>query len=712
MSTKNRETKELSFGNESKENDSTFKENKLEEDNSEFNELLIDKEELENIDEKGHSFYSKREQKEKRKLSKATKISIISGSVFLVLLSVGLGVGFGVDWNPKPKNSVSILGEDYTEWLEDYVSYKVIDAKEQTDVLVAKSINWAFDELYQMNFIDDYDYAFVNDNLEKKINKQVNDEKESYKDQYGDDWSKEWDKHLLDLGYDDEDEYIIDLLSKEIKTYVDEVFLSTGDYFVNRTTSTDTSLSTKYKTSLSVNDFRDGLVTTGSNAMFGVNSNNEPIINSEFLFDSFIKYYNPVSYNDVIFNFTTPSNDLAATINSSVSFASVDELKSDWIFFTDISNSLDTTTSLKLSDYGETNSGVVSMNSSTLASNNEVFNVVLGNYYSDFSSEFSGGDVLNSSFKTWTANLNATIATAYNDYFGYLGSEPEAWPVDATEAIEKINENYWNTLNSNSTLVSKIETDYSSVIFNSGNSITSLDGTRKSYLKTELFYTYDLFDSSSFTWTENKELKDVYVTYSTDGLHFVTPGILSDSPSTMSQGQLMLISDLDKDFASDFNSSTTMNGEKPNNNYTYSILTTYDTWFNSISNFLYLNTALNNDEFRNDNFSLEDYDKNDNNTIEKDEIDELIEQEYNSLYWKNYNQYFSIRNKLDEYYTETNKDIFNVDPSVGYSSLENSIVLLNPNSSFGFSLNSTIDILLNGNLFSTSVRNKKDEIKK
>ncbi len=758
MNLKNRKTKELSFEDDDKvvDSKSNFKSNSKK--NEDFDDLLLDKKELENSikndvkNDKGedHSFFNE------NKKTKKTKVIFIS-SALVVLLSVGLGVGLGIGLNKKSNNRIDILGNDSSKWIEDYIDFNVNKNDEEFPILLAQSINWSFEEIYSLGFISDYDYSVVNDKLEKNIEEQVNNEKNNYKEQYGNDWKREWDNYLLGLGFDNDDEYIIDLLSKEIKSYVDEVFLSTGKYFIDRIdVSTEESkyLSNDFRTTISNNNFYDGLTVAfdeGDNpSIFGINEvTNRPILNSQFLFESYLNF-NPVyAYSEIVLNFTVPSSDLEASNHSSIQFSSIEDLKKSWNFLTSLYVSTETTgniaeNSLDLSNYNLINSKAVDLKNLSFASNNEVYNTTLlkrmedslfpsASLSSDLFFDIDSNDLANFSYE-----INDVLAKSYNEYFSsYGGTDAPSWPGyeggtsptdynSKVNSIEDVGQYQWTVITQNEEIKNDFQTKYSVNLFN-GDPIAGTDSVikdllvsedRKVFANSEINYIHNYYNETDKSWELKKELAPVYLTYSTDGLHFIFPAIFSSKEDLVDScldnndyGRLMLISDMDKDISNDYSGNEGLDGLEPKYNQYFEILNSYDTWWEENSSFIYLNTALNNEDFRNE--YLINFDQNNDEIVETSELKDLVDYKYNSLYWSNFERYRLIINKEQDYFYETNKSIFTVSKNNSFipdlkNVLKEEIVFLKPGVGHTFYLNTTISIFRDGFLYDSTKKLKED----
>ncbi len=649
MSNKKRETKDTLLGFEeevsqtkNEKNDVEKKEKVIEESDKKEIKTNNSKEELEV--KRDNSFYENEEKDSSMKSNKILYIILSIVLLIVVILSITLGLIFGINWN-KDSSFVDINGDGKNdlELIEDVIESNNYETQNDVAKLKSKAIIWGFDEAHDQGFIEDSTYNLTTQNANTLAKNQVKQEKQSIQDQYADSWEKEWNDKLQSLGFDTEEEYQDSLVANTLKEELDSTFSPKSDgmdgLFVvyGKTEDIEAGISegkysSVYRSTIESTRGDSKALTKFGETMFYLYTKTQPL----------------VSFNDTLIPFTFTST-FDSGLDGLMEFGSVENLRKSWELLADIasvsSSTIGTTSLIDLSspDYSNTSSGVIDLSTMTYSSPVK-FSVLYLNYIFNHINEFTTAAPTLGVISDWITPLNNLISTVNAGSGG-------SWNADYT----LVTENDWSSLSTEQ--VKEISNNVSSVWATGAWSGKELiQSTGRVPLKIiELPYKHDVYNSSTNEFVELSTKADYdsltdfgssygILTVSTDGFHIISPTISSTAYSTSGtteveqnaykyQSTFMLLSDLNKDVDSRANVNTDR----------FDILDKYEIWFESISENLYLNIALGNDEFLEEN----------NLDKESDYFQDIINYFYSDLLInQNYKKFVTVKSDIISFYDE------------------------------------------------------------
>ncbi len=608
MSNKKRETKDTLLGFEEEVSKTKDNENSLEKKEEEIvkkpkKEIEENKDFEEEVNsKKENSFYENNENNSSEKSNKILYIALSVVLLIVVILSVTLGLVFGINWN-KDRAFIDINGDGKNDLdlIEQIIENNDYEVKNDVSKLESKSIIWGFDLAHDEGYIEDSTYNLATQSANTLAENQIKQEKQDIKDTYADSWEEEWDDKLLNLGFDDEEEYQDSLVANSLKDELDDTFSPKSDqldglFVVYGETDvieegiTSGEYSSVYHSTIESSKGYSKALTKFGETMFYFYTKTQPI----------------VSYNDTLIPFSFTS-EFDGGLDGLMEFGGVENLEDAWYLLSDIatvSTSSDATTkliNLSNSNYSSTSSGVVDLSSISSASPIK-FSALYLNYIFNHPSEFSSYSSTNG-LEGWINLLNPIISSVNAESGG-------SWNTDYTLVTDED----WSSLSSEQVkeISNEVSSTWKGTTWNGNGLIQSTDRTPLGIIN--LPYKHDAYNISTSEFKDLSTKGDYdaltgfggsygLLTVSTDGFHIISPTISSYNYSTPSgtsqveqnafnyQSTLMLLSDLDKDVDSNANINTT----------DFDILDKYQTWFEGISTKLYLNVALGNEEFLEDN---------------------------------------------------------------------------------------------------------------
>lgn len=664
----NKEQKKQEEELKTENSDKTESTNSSENKDNKTEETDKNKEKESKKEESEHSFYQDKDEKEKgligRWFSKRWfRITFILTIVFLILLGLGLGLGLGLSGNDD-ENSVKFGDSNVTEKIEEiYDNAYSLKIKDSFDVLSQQAIIWASEQLYENGMITESEWANLQD--EKDYAQDVVDqEKNDYQDEYGDNWEEEWDAHLNDLGYDNEDEYVNGLYSDAVLQEINKIFTEGttfgGDIIVfSSDPANDTGISDKY-VSTSVNDVGN---YAGVNTRDTVNGAAVP--DYELFIDGFLYHYRPVATTTISLSFTFSSINYDGLYGSDVVFTDSSQLESIWNFLTDLYLSYFSYDQLFIAtgDYSYSTekdsldilnpvySGQTTVQSAKSLSGTEQINfatmlVYNPNLIDEYGSLIYKEDSTQQETQRMAYGINDSIGIAVSqnggsqwpgytsDGNGGISTKPATQDETILSIYEvssaNLNDNdYWSYVNDLATIGEYFYSYYLADYPLTQNSNRNVVGV------TFVDYDYDVLTiddtTGEYVFMSSDELGlqkgIVFITFDQTGLHFIFPAIHYDLSLTngiydpLFVGQAMFISDLDNQWSYE--------NVNPNTAY-FDISSSYKNWFNENSEYIYLNAALNDQQFVLDNFS------------DQESYQEFVDEFYNYIFLTNYDQYLTF----------------------------------------------------------------------
>lgn len=286
-------------------------------------------------------------------------LAVITGIIVGSLAAAGVGV-FG------EKSGINIpgAGPGMGTWVEDHSE----DQNKEEEILSIyedRATLYAYDYLGANNllFIEPNQVQSNKEKIIKDKQKEINTEKENLRDSEGKNWKEAWDKSLIDKGFatsdnGGEDQYLDSLVSAELQQDVVDAFTGNG-YITGIIETVPAAEKDNY-------EFVSSEFTSGStdyvyaikNGTSTVAKNNVDI---ESLFEFYLDYSKPVSYQEVAVPMSVSNYDKTHTIdnNSIVTFATTDDLATFYdIFHQD---------NVNFKNFGEPTNTIVELNNFTIA---------------------------------------------------------------------------------------------------------------------------------------------------------------------------------------------------------------------------------------------------------------------------------------------------------------------------------------------------------
>lgn len=661
---------------------------------------------------------------------KKTKKWVIISLILVVLLSLGFGLGFGIDWSGEEEGRNPFPGSEN----------QVDDDMNKVQTLQEFAAYWAYDQLHDYyGLVDDADYNRIVDDAKDDAENTIDNEKENYRDQYGKEWESEWDSYLIDNGYDDEDQYENSLISEQLKNETDDVILSNSYKFEQ---DENIYSSARYKSTLpdynSAGTDNEGywIVNYGEPLGEGATS-----LDMEMLYQGYTNLENPVSYYDILLPFTFAgkgsSDGLYGTRIEFNDVDSPDNLEAIWNFASDYYLSWNATFNdpmlieKDLTSFDNVTNYQISLND--LADNVFVSNAMYEMFWSDFSTDFSI-DFENDDYSNLYQqqadnfyNVNDQIGNTLllDIYTNGLNDGEEVWPGyvynsnDADNTIPNSVEDKVSSINDIKEGPSGgTQQNYFDQILSTQEEIiglnlfNALDDTKLfTNENRNLYQEIPLNYNSKYYQIENNELtfnldsendiqkqETVYLTLDSSGIHILSPMLYFDPErfetkggeegtdvGDYSYGELMLISDLDR---------YSLEGSQETKPPESLVKQNFDSWFREVSGMIYLNQALDDEEFVSE--YLQDMD--DNGTIDDEDLNIVIENFYNYIYNSHYQEYLNIKNNISDF-SDDYSGLYDFNAYNGDENLEilkNYLVFFNYSETFSWTpIN---EILLNGSL--------------
>ncbi|BDV02218.1 MAG: hypothetical protein HPAVJP_1070 [Candidatus Hepatoplasma vulgare] len=667
---------------------------------------------------------SEKEQEIKKSKKKKWIIIVL---IVIFVLALGLGLGLGLGLKDSEENSSGFPGPDNID----------TDMKE-VETLKQQAAGWAYNQLYYTyGLIDESDYNKKIDKVEKDVDNQIDNEKESYRDQYGDNWEEEWDKYLTEQGYDDEEEYKDALISESLKNETDDIIINN---LLRQIIIEDDSSDVTYHYKSTIPD------ADSTNAYWVIDNGETPLgdgnvhsVNGEALYEGYINLTNPISYYDLLIPFTMNGlNSYNGLYGNRIVFDSdgtTTNLKTAWDIAADYylswyQTSLDGGGTIEKNFGNYDNASIVQTSLNETSDNKFTAIPLFEMFISDVNTNFDWSSISESmSYEDVAENfylLNDIIgktsfltATDVNNGrevwpgYTYNSGTDNSVPLESSDKADSISgvksgkgtgteQDYFDAL-----LPGQIDLVGLQLMrsLQETNLFKNPDDTSNRYIYSQVpfnynsyFYSIDengeLVGQSDFSDTTTTLEENVYLVLDSTGLHILAPTIYYDDSiasnletgsNQYNYGDLMLIGDLDR---------LALDGTKEDKPPSSNVRSNFTTWFTSVSDLIYLNSALNDQNF------LDDYlkDVNKDGNIDDLDLDIIVQNFYNDFFNKQYNKFL---NKCDSAISFL-KEYLGLYDLAGYSFLTNisfikdSLVFLQHSNQY--QLTSTIDILETGNL--------------